>query len=134
MKKFKQELVLLKLLRIFIKKDMKATYQPFILTIVEEVFEELKDEINPLEESKEYLCKYLTQRFLDGKLSEGDEGLGIFETENDVNRFVIQCEVNESLQNLMDRGFINSYDDAESFFLTEEGKSYCKEVMKLPEP
>ena len=111
---------------------MKATYQPFIIEIVEGVFEALNEEIKPLEESKEYLCKYLTQRFLDGKLSEGDGSSGVFETEQDVNKFVTQCEVNEGLRGLMEKGLINSYDDAESFFLTEMGKSFMEKIKGEP--
>ena len=109
---------------------MKGTYQPFILKIVEEVFEELKDDITPSDESKEYLCDMLTQKFIDGKLSEGDGTMGIFESEKEIDQFVKRCLVNDSLDELHELGLIGTFDDGKSFFITEEGKKHVEQMKK----
>ena len=108
---------------------MKGTYQPFILEIVEEVFEELKDDINPSEASKEYLCMLLTEKFIDGKLSEGDGSQGIFESDEEIDIFVNQCWVNDNLDILYEHGLIGTYNDGETFFITEEGKRYVEQMV-----
>jgi len=109
---------------------MKRTYQPFILNIVESVFEDLKDDVTPSDASKKYLCELLTQKFIDGKLSEGDEEMGIFDSEEELEKFINQCLVNDDLDILYERGLIGSYDDGESFFITKDGKEYVEKMMK----
>lgn len=107
---------------------MKGTYQPFILKLVDDVFEELYDEVNPSDASKEYLCELLTQKFIDGELSEGDDV--VFDSEEELLMFVNRCIVNDNLDELHERGLIGSFDDGESFFITDEGKKYVEKIMK----
>ena len=110
---------------------MKGTYQPYILELVESVFEALSEDIKPLEESKEYLCKHLTQRLIDGKLDDMNwGGVGVFDSDEEFDKFLTQCLVNQDLEILHERGLIGTFDDGESFFLTEEGKLYVKQMMK----
>jgi len=106
---------------------MKTTYQPFIIKKAEEVIELLKEEIMPTELAKNYLCDIMTQKFIDGKFGEGDEG--VFESDEELFRFINQCEVNEGLAHLYELGLINSFDDCDSFFITEEGKRYMEEKI-----
>ena len=107
---------------------MKGTYQPFILKLVDDVFEELYDEVNPSDTSKEYLCELLTQKFIDGELSEGDDA--VFDSEEELLMFVNRCIVNDNLDELHERGLIGTFDDGESFFITDEGKKYVEKIRK----
>ena len=106
---------------------MKKTYQPFILKICEQVFEEIKDDIKSTDRNKETLCNRLTQKFIDGKLSEGDQD--IFDSDEEIDEFVNLCLINDDLDHLHELGLIGSYNDGESYFLTEEGKLYTQQLL-----
>ena len=116
--------------RNFKAKDMEKTYQPFIIKLCDEVFQELTGDITPSERNKATLCDLLTERFLEGKLSEGDRGA--FESEEEVVKFVKLCMVNDNLEILHEKGLIGTYNDGESYFLTESGKMYGKNIMGIP--
>lgn len=107
---------------------MGKTYQRFIIEKADEVFETLGPDIKPTERNKAVLCDLLTQKLIDGKLSEGDEQ--IFESEEEINKFVHQCWINDNLDDLQERGLIGSYNDGDSFFLTETGKLYVEKIME----
>ena len=106
---------------------MGKTYQPFIVTLCEEIFEDIKDEIKSTERNKEVLCDLLTQKFIDFELREGDEQ--IFDSQEEIDKFIHLCWVNDNLDDLQERGFIGSYNDGESYFLTETGKLYVEKIM-----
>ncbi len=105
---------------------MEKTYQPFILKLCEDIFEDLTPDIKPTERNKTTLCDMLTQKFLDGELSEGDEQ--IFDSEKEIEDFINLCFVNDNLDDLHKRGFIGSYNDGESYFLTDMGKLYVENL------
>jgi hypothetical protein len=111
---------------------MKKTYQPFIIKKVNEILEILKDDINPSEHIKERLCMILTKKFIDGNLSAEDDVRMVFDSEEELLRFVNECYTYESLVSLMEKGFVNVYDDDddELFFLTEKGKQYVEKMKK----
>ena len=101
---------------------MRKTYQPFIIELCDEVFEEIKDDINPIERNKEILCDLLTQKFIDGELSAGDKQP--FDSEKEVDNFIMLCWINDNLCHLQKLGLIGTFNDGETFFLTEAGKRY----------
>jgi len=109
---------------------MEKTYQPFIIKLCDDVFHDLTGDITPSDRNKATLCDLLTQKFLDGELSEGDTEL--FESEDEVAKFVNLCMVNDNLEVLHEKGLLGTYDDGETYFLTETGKMYSKNIMGIP--
>lgn len=103
---------------------MKRTYQPFIIKLCDQVFEELSGDVKPIDENKEALCDILTEKFIQGKLSEGDEM--IFDSEEEIDIFLRLCWTNENLIYLKELGYVDTFDDGESYFLTEAGKVYVE--------
>ena len=106
---------------------MKKTYQPFIIRLCNAMFEELGEDINPTDRNKSVLCELLTQKFIDGKLSEGDEQ--IFDSEDEIDAFLSLCWANDNLTHLHELGLIGTYDDGDSYFLTESGKVYVEKQL-----
>lgn len=112
---------------------MKKTYQPFIIKLAAEVIEILKDEIDNHEHAKEELCMLLTQKLIDGKISEGDDVRMIFESDDELFKFIGKCLTYDSMASLMEMGLVGVYDvedKGEGFFLTEKGKLYMEAVKK----
>lgn len=117
----------------FVKnKSMNKTYQPFIIKKANEVLEILKEEVKASERAKETLCTILTQKFIDGKLSEEDDVDCIFESEDEILEFINLCDLNDDLMVLHDLGFIGVLEEnyEESFFLTKKGKLYAKALKQ----
>lgn len=106
---------------------MEKTYQPWIIKKADEILHELSKEISIYPKSSEYLYNLLTQKFIDGKISEGD--VAVFDSDEELDMLVSFCKAQEDLENLQDLGYIDSFDDNESFFLTEKGKKYAEENL-----
>jgi hypothetical protein len=111
---------------------MKKTYQPFIIEKADEILEILKDDINPSDHMKDRLCMILTKKFINGNLNAEDDVKTVFDSEEELLKFVNECYTYESLISLMEKGFVNMYDDDDNelFFLTEKGKQYVEEIKK----
>jgi len=106
---------------------MEKTYQPFIIKLCNQMFEDLDGDIKPIEKNKTLLCDLLTEKFVEGKLSEGDEQ--VFDSEEEIDQFLSLCLTNESLERLHEQRLIGTFDDGESYFLTEEGKKYVEDQL-----
>lgn len=115
---------------------MSKVYQPFILEKVEEIMTVLEEtnffeehELESKEFAKEYLSSNLTNKFILGKIdSQTDE---LF-TEEEFGVVLKEIIVGTVLNDLKDKGYVNSYEDEDTeeiFFLTDEGKKYLKNVV-----
>ena len=107
------------------------TYQPFILKLADDILE-LIDEVEPLPKTvdcKNRLCDMLTTKFINGQISSTDTIVdGIFD-EDELTLFINEVIVQHELENLKEKGLIDSYDDVdgeEIFFLTKEGINYVE--------
>jgi hypothetical protein len=112
---------------------MNKTYQPFIIEKADEILEILKDDIVPFDHARERLCMLLTEKFINGKLSSEDDVRTVFESEEELLRFVNECYIYENLLSLMEQGLVGMYEDddnEELFFLTEKGKLYMDVIKK----
>ena len=112
---------------------MNKTYQPFIIEKAEEILDILKDDINPSEHMKERLCMILTDKFIDGKLSADDDVRTVFDSEEELLKFVNECYTYENLVSLMEQGLVGMYEDDNNeklFFLTEKGKLFMDALRK----
>ena len=106
---------------------MKKTYQPFIIKRGDEILNEMGKEIKITNKSREYLYNLLTQKFIEGKISDGD--VAVFDSDEEFEKFLTFCNVQEDLEHLYELGLIGSFDDKDSFFLTEKGKEYAKKAF-----
>jgi hypothetical protein len=112
---------------------MNKTYQPFIIVKAEEILDILKDDIKPSEHMKERLCMILTEKFINGKLSADDDVRTVFESEEELLKFVNECYTYENLESLMEQGLVGMYEDENDeklFFLTEKGKLFMDALKK----
>jgi hypothetical protein len=102
---------------------MEKTFQPFIIKKAEEVLDDLKGLISPNEKSKKHLCELMTEKFIEGKLSEDDDY--VFESDDEINEFLNLCKVYDDIAVLQEYGLVGTYDDDEEcYFVTEKGKQY----------
>lgn len=114
---------------------MSKVYQPKVIQIAEEIILNLEDfyeeyEIYDTKYAKQYFCDKLTEKFIEGKLD--DENEGIFE-EDEFEICMKESVALSVLKSLEERGLVNSYSDEnteEVFFLTEEGKKIHKRNEK----
>jgi len=112
---------------------MNRTYQPFIIEKAEEILETLKDDIKPSEHMKDRLCMILTDKFIAGTLSAEDDVRTVFESEEELLKFVNECYTYENLVSLMEQGLVGVYEDENDeklFFLTEKGKLFMDALKK----
>lgn len=112
---------------------MNKTYQPFIIQKSEEILEILKDDIKPLDHNKEQLCLLLTNKFINGTLSADDDVSTIFDSEDELLKFINECDTYEHLVSLMEKGLIDMIEDEnneELFFLTDAGKLQVQLMKK----
>lgn len=106
---------------------MNKTYQPFIIEKADAILEILKDDVSPTDRARERLCMLLTEKFIAGNLSSEDEISSIFDSEEEILRYIALCQTDEDLLSLMEKGLVGVFEDEngeESFFVTEEGKRY----------
>ena len=116
---------------------MTKTYQPLVLKRSEEVIESLtlinffdNEKIKSTQYCKTRLCDILTEKLIDGELSETDP---LFEKE-EFNALLKEIIVHNVLEGLEEKGFVGSYEDddvEEIFFMTEKGKEQMINITKL---
>ena len=103
---------------------MEKSYQPFIIKRGDVILNEISKEIKITDKSREYLYDLLTQKFIDGKISDGD--VAVFDSDDEFDTFLTFCEAQEGLEHLYEIGLIDTFDDKDSFFLTKKGKEYAE--------
>lgn len=106
---------------------MIKIFQPFIINKAEQLLEILKDDIECTERSKIRLCEILTKKFVQGDIDSETPICEILEKE-EILSYINECCTYQDLMRLMDIGLIDSFDDNETFFLTEKGKKYVQEL------
>lgn len=112
--------------------EMMTVYQPEIKKYAEEIIKDLNEvnffvehEIENFEFVNDYLCNFLTQKFITTGLNP-EEG---FFTEDEFDTILKELIVGSLLYSLKEKGYLNSYEDDETdetFFLTEKGKEFVK--------
>jgi hypothetical protein len=105
---------------------MKGIYQPEIIKQADEVLELLKEDVEITDRAREDLCIILTKKLLEGNLPEGPR---VFDSEDELNGFIHLCNTRKSLEELQRQGYIDSFDDNESFFLTTKGTEYVEKNL-----
>jgi hypothetical protein len=116
---------------------MNKIYQPIVLEKSEEIIKSLIEsgffidyEIPNTKFAKELLCEKLTEKFINGELSEDNAIFNEDEFEN-ILKYIITGSI---LYELKTKGLVNSYEDEnteELFFLTERGKEILKNIQKI---
>jgi hypothetical protein len=108
---------------------MNKTYQPFIIEKADKILEILKDDVTSSEYARDTLCLILTKKFIDGNLSPDDDVSMIFNSEDELLKFINLCNTHDHLIHLKDLGLVGELDD-DTYFLTDKGKSYVKSMLK----
>jgi predicted transcriptional regulator len=114
---------------------MSKIYQPEIKREADQIVKTLKESgfFNEFELENEkfattHFCEKLTEKFIDGKFNDDE----LF-TEEEFDGILKEIIAGSMLNQLKEKGYINSYEDdetEETFFLTEEGKKYMEELKK----
>lgn len=114
-------------------KPKQPTYQPKVIECTENLIRGLQEaeffqdyEIDDLTYTRQYLNELFTQKFIEGKLDDGDEFIPMFD-EPEFEKILREIAAGTVLHNLKEMGYIDSYEDdvtEERFFLTKKGKKY----------
>lgn len=118
---------------------MSKTYQPFIITLSEELIEILDTRINFFKDegilstdyAKEAICDLLTEKFLKGEITS-DITDQISFNEEEFSTLLNKIITENALKGLINKGLINYLEDdngEEMFFLTANGKEYAKNLL-----
>lgn len=109
-------------------------YQPIVIKKTNDLLEILQginffkdNDIENTEFAEKYFLKILTEKFINGKIYD-DEFFDDEEFEICLN----EIYVGSILTELKRKGYLNSYEDEytdESFFLTDDGKEYLKNIQ-----
>jgi len=113
---------------------MNKIYQSVVLDTAENIIENLTEsgffndyELPSTSFAKELLCEKLTEKFIE----VGSEIEGEVFSEKEFEEILKQIIVGTLLNELKNKGYINSYEDEnteETFFLTEDGKEMLKNL------
>jgi hypothetical protein len=113
---------------------MGKVYQPSVIEKTNLIIEILtntnffKDyELESTDFATTYLNDILTEKFIEGKITE--DNLELFETE-EFELILKEIVSGTILNELKNKGYLNSYEDdntEELFFLTEQGKKFLQE-------
>lgn len=116
-------------------------YQPIVIEKSNEIIQILREtdffidhQIENEDFAHNFLCEKLTVKFIEGKLSEDDDE-PIF-TEEEMDSYLTQIIVGSLLEELQEKGLIDSIVDENSeerFFLTDEGKKIAKNIEGIEE-
>lgn len=83
-------------------------------------------ELNYEEDAIDIISQHLTNEFIKGDISLNEMDI----SENVIDNIIGEIIFNESIQNLKKEGYLDSFDDDESFFLTKKGKMLGEILMK----
>ena len=116
---------------------MTKIFQPKVIQYSESIIKTLieinffsDNEIENYDFAKNFLCEKLTEKFIINGLN--DENYEFF-TEDEFESILQYILAGSILNNLKEKGYIDSYEDDETeelFFLTENGKKYMEELKK----
>lgn len=108
-------------------------YQPIVIhkgdefiKILEEINFFSEQEIENTDFARKYFYDKLTEKFIDGTIEDG-----IIFYEDEMENILNEIIVGSTLYELKRKGYINSYSDdniEETFFLTEDGKEYLRNI------
>lgn len=115
---------------------MEKTYQPEVIELSDKMINTLKDDgffeesgITDHTPANGVLRDFLTEKFIEGKLTDGVVEVGDEEFMNVLSMIIAKC----TLTSLVEKGYVNSVEDEndeEVFFLTEKGKQYKKDNLE----
>ena len=119
------------ILHTFVKN--KIMYQPVVIKKAEKFIVQLKS-INFFEEEEirctnitmVIICDVLTDKFINGTLSDGDD-IGCLFNKEEFSKIIGDIKIAESLSSLYDKGLIESVEDENNelvYFLTDKGKEF----------
>jgi len=113
---------------------MEKIYQPIVKEKTEKLIDALDEsgffvdyQIEDKRFAKEYFLDKLTDKFIIGELDSENDSLF---NETEFETCLQEIVVGSLLEELRDKGMINSYEDddkGELFFLTKKGKDYLKD-------
>lgn len=108
---------------------MAKVYQPIVIEETDNIINGLIESdffldygITDLTYSKQYFLDLFTKKYIDGDLDNVEEELF---TEDEFTKILIELVTGSTLDDLKNKGLINSYEDdetEETFFLTDMGK------------
>jgi hypothetical protein len=113
---------------------MAKVYQPIVIEETDNIINGLIEsdffidyEITDLTYSRQYFLDLFTKKYIDGELDNVD---GELFTEDEFTKILIELVTGSTLDDLKNKGFINSYEDdetEETFFLTDMGKKVIED-------
>ena len=113
---------------------MAKVYQPIVIEETDNIINGLIESdffldygITDLTYSKQYFLDLFTKKYIDGDLDNVEEELF---TEDEFTKILIELVTGSTLDDLKNKGLINSYEDdetEETFFLTDMGKKVIED-------
>lgn len=113
---------------------MAKVYQPIVIEETDNIINGLIESdffldygITDLTYSKQYFLDLFTKKYIDGDLDNVEEELF---TEDEFTKILIELVTGSTLDDLKNKGLINSYEDdetEETFFLTDMGKKVIQD-------
>jgi hypothetical protein len=117
---------------------MAKVYQPIVIEQTDNIINGLIEsdffldyEITDLTYSKQYFLNLFTEKYIKGEL---DNEEGELFTEDEFTKILIDLVTGSTLDDLKNKGFINSYEDdetEETFFLTDKGKKVIEDRKSI---